>query len=214
MNHAENRERRTRLYIVRHGQTFWNSEHRIQGKLDSPLTDLGFLQAQWLRDRLCQVPFDLVVSSSSPRARTTANILHEGRDCNVRASDSFMEMSLGEWEGMMRREAEALYPSQMHLYWNVPSQFVPVGDGETFEDVRRRVIPELERMILENRGSIILLVAHTVVIKIIMAHFDRRPPDSLWNPPHINHASLSIVNIHGSDSSIEAYGDTSHYRDR
>lgn len=208
---AENRSV-TNLYIARHGQTTWNVEHRIQGMLDSPLTELGVLQASWLRECLSGVNLDVVYSSTSLRAMKTAEIVCQGRKCPLVTYDDFREISLGEWEGMKRAEIDKLYPGIQQLYWNDPMKFYPVGQGETFIEVKKRVFNLLHKVLEENQGKNILLVTHTAIVKIIMAHYDGRSMERLWDPPRILPASLCHIVINGDRNIIEKYGDTSHYK--
>ncbi|EQB85893.1 hypothetical protein M918_16965 [Clostridium sp. BL8] len=73
----------TRLYITRHGETLWNTEGRMQGWNDSPLTDLGIKQAEWLRDRIQDEKIDAIYSSPSNRAFKTAEIVRGGREIEI-----------------------------------------------------------------------------------------------------------------------------------
>lgn len=200
----------TNLYIARHGQTYWNVEHRIQGKQDSPLTEHGVVQASQLARRLSRIDFDIICSSSSSRAVDTARIIARNRP--VIEYDDFREISLGEWEGMKRDEIDRLYPHLQHLYWNNPAEFRPVGDGETFLEVRERVLPLLRSVLDSNPGKNILLITHTVIVKTIMGYFENRPIDRFWDPPRIHPASLSHIVLDGDSVRIKEYGDTSHYR--
>lgn len=205
---------RTNLFITRHGQTKWNVEHRIQGKADSPLTNLGIRQARQLGKRLSDMGVDKIFSSSSPRAFRTAQLVQEELEPTTQlfSEDDLMEISLGEWEGMLRSEVDRLYPRLQNLYFNNPPEFKPVGNGETFFQLRDRVMSFLDRVLAENHGKNILLVTHTAVVKLIMGHFEGRPLEKLWEPPVIRPASLSHVEIYGLDLKIKSYGDTRHFR--
>jgi probable phosphoglycerate mutase len=88
----------TNLYIVRHGQTQWNVEGQIQGRLDSPLTDAGVQQAQQLARQLQNISFDSIYSSSSNRAFSTALYLRKNQE-KVIKSDHLMEMDFATWQG-------------------------------------------------------------------------------------------------------------------
>lgn len=204
----------TDLYIARHGQTKWNVEHRIQGKSDSPLTNLGVRQASQLGKRLSKVDLEVIYSSSSQRALKTADLIN--RDQKVKAplhvEDDLMEISLGEWEGMLRSEVDELYPRLQNVYFNNPSEFRPVGDGETFIQVKNRVLPFINMILDSNKGRKILVVTHTAIVKLILGHFEGRSMDRLWEPPIIHPASLSHVEINGKGSQIKSYGDTKHFK--
>ncbi len=204
----------TNLFIARHGQTKWNVEHRIQGKSDSPLTKLGVKQALQLGKKLSEISLDAIFSSSSKRALRTAQIVNQEQksDTPLYLENDLMEISLGEWEGMLRSEVDKLYPRMQDIYFNSPSKFQPVGNGETFCQVRERVIKFLNRILEMNSGTNILFVTHTAVVKLILGYFEGRSLDSLWDPPIIHPASLSHVVINNTGPVIKSYGDVAHFK--
>lgn len=201
----------TTLYIVRHGQTEWNIEHRLQGHQDSPLTELGIEQAQWLADALQDEVIDYVYSSSSPRAVKTAEIITANRDLPIIACDELMEMSLGSWEGLTQEEAKLDQPEQFQYFWTDPAQFYVTG-SETYQEVSQRAVSKVKALLAAHRGKRILLVTHTVVVKLLMAHFEQRPLQALWQLPYIYPASLCQVEIEGEQANIVLHADISHYK--
>lgn len=193
----------------------WNVEQRIQGKSDSPLTQTGLNQANLLGQHLSSIPLDIIYSSSSHRAMHTAEIINEKQKepRPIVPEDDLREISLGEWEGMKKSEITKLYPSLQNLYFTNPGEFTPVGDGESFHDVRKRVINLLNSIIDNNLGKKILIVTHTAIVKLIMSYFEGRPLEKLWDPPRVRTASLSHISMNSEHSfRIVRYADTSHYR--
>ncbi|WP_298836213.1 histidine phosphatase family protein [uncultured Roseobacter sp.] len=135
------------LYILRHGQTCWNAEHRVQGRLDSPLTELGRSQAadqgRILRDRdLSGFHF---LSSPQGRAFQTAAIALEGLAMRIDTDPRLAEITVGEYEGRRRSElpnGEAAAESEesaLHLYDSAPG-------GEGFAGLRERCVSFLETL--------------------------------------------------------------------
>lgn len=100
----------TRLLITRHGETQWNTEKRMQGRSDSPLTAHGIWQAQQLARRLKDEKIDAIYSSPTPRAARTAEILKGSRGLQVRLLDDLMEINLGDWEGRKFFRSSAALP--------------------------------------------------------------------------------------------------------
>lgn len=180
--------------------------------LDSPLTRAGEVQASDLGQRLSSVNLDIIYTSSSRRAISTAQIINsfQGSPCQMMKEDDLREIGLGEWEGMKRTEVTKLYPSLQHTYFNDPANFEPVGEGETLVEVKNRALGLLERILSGEKGKNVLLVTHTAVVKIIMAYFDGRPFSRLWGPPRIKPASLSHVAISKGGHEILKYADTAH----
>src|SRR5678816_4395189 len=94
------RDRNTTLLLIRHGETAWNAEHRIQGQLDIPLSPLGILQSARLADCLAHEPIDAVYSSGQSRAWLTAAPLAARLGLEVIAEPRLRERSFGIFEGL------------------------------------------------------------------------------------------------------------------
>ncbi|MGG3279867.1 histidine phosphatase family protein [Paenibacillus solani] len=202
----------TTIYLVRHGQTEWNVQHRFQGHKDSPLTELGIQQAEWLGDALKEDIIDLVYSSTSNRAYHTAEIIRGERNVPITACEEFREINLGVWEGETQERIAKIYPQQLDHFWKNPELF-SVQDSETFNEVRARAVNKLIDIIGSNPGASILLVTHTVVVKVLMAHFEGRSMDRLWDLPYIHPTCLSKIELTDEVPSIILHGDVSHYRE-
>ncbi|MEW9698852.1 histidine phosphatase family protein [Paenibacillus sp. SI8] len=202
----------TKLYLIRHGETEWNVEHRMQGHADSPLSPLGRMQAVWLADSLGAVPFDVICASSSGRALETAHIVKGRRELVIQPSDHWREMNLGAWEGRIAEEIKQEEAERFHAFWNHPHLYKP-QIGESYADLQARVLPELQRLLDDHRGKTIALVSHTVTLKVIMAHFEQRALAQLWNPPYFHPTCLSLVEWNAGNPRIVLHGDTSHFQE-
>lgn len=203
---------KTTILLVRHGQTEWNVEHRLQGHQDSPLTELGVRQAQWLGESLRNEPIDVIYSSTSLRAHRTAELIREIRDIDLHRSDELREINMGIWEGKTQTEVKEKFPDQFYYFWNDPEQF-SVQDSETFEEVSSRAVGELTRIRDAHEGKSILLVTHTVVVKLLMTYFTDVLMKDLWNPPYIHPACLCKIVIEDGKPDIVLHGDVSHYKE-
>ncbi|SEK19920.1 probable phosphoglycerate mutase [Paenibacillus sp. cl141a] len=202
----------TTIYLVRHGQTEWNVQHRFQGHKDSPLTKLGIQQAEWLGEALQHDPFDFIFSSTSSRAYHTAELIKGNRNVQISACDEFREINLGVWEGEIQERIRELYPQQLDHFWNHPELFGVKG-SETFHEVRERAVSKLNEIVSSYPGSRILLVTHTVVVKLLMAYFEGRSLDRLWDLPYIHPTCLSKIELTDDVPSILLHGDVSHYKE-
>ncbi|MBB6218841.1 putative phosphoglycerate mutase [Anaerosolibacter carboniphilus] len=201
----------TKLYITRHGQTQWNIEKRLQGHLDSPLTEVGAQQAAWLGEALSSVDFDAVYASSSPRALRTAEIICSGRNFEVQPNDLLREIHVGEWEGRLTSELETLYPEEFENFFHRPHLYRPMS-GESYFDTGKRVIAGIEEIIEKHPDENVLIVTHAVALKLIMAHFEDRPMEKLWDPPYMHPTNLNVVEIKNNVTNILLHGDISHYK--
>ena len=123
------------LHIIRHGQTDWNVERRIQGQLDSELNEIGFEQARQRGNDLINIPFSAVYSSSSLRTRQTTQQLLGDRLVDDRVDENFSvtymdelrEICLGEWEGNLWRDITAAHPAMVEAHEKAASDFAVKG---------------------------------------------------------------------------------------
>ncbi|MBP3964035.1 histidine phosphatase family protein [Paenibacillus lignilyticus] len=202
---------KTTIYLTRHGETKWNVEGRLQGHMDSDLTELGVRQAGWLGNSLQDVPFDAIYTSISPRAQRTAEIIRGTRGMDVIPCEELKEIYLGTWEGRKFTELEQTFPDEHVAFWNAPHRYQPSNGGESFVQLRERVIPKVKAIEAAHQGGTILIVTHAVALKTIMAFFKGDPLEQLWSPPHIHPTSLNKVVTTKNRYHIELHGDISHY---
>ncbi|MDR6553488.1 histidine phosphatase family protein [Paenibacillus qinlingensis] len=202
----------TTIYIIRHGQTTWNVEHRLQGHQDSPLTELGIKQAQWLSEALQHEEIDVMYSSSSDRALQTAEIVRGQRNIAIVQSDALKEINLGDWEGKLQSEVKEEYPEQFDHFWNQPDRF-GVPHSETFAEVAERAMTMLQRIHEAHAGKTIAIVTHTVVVKLIMAYYEQRLMKDIWQPPYIHPACLCKIIFTENVPQIILHADIRHYQE-
>jgi alpha-ribazole phosphatase len=150
------------LILVRHGLTDWNIEGRYQGRLDIPLNVAGRKQAEALKARLENTPFESVYSSPLQRAFETAQIIAHGKP--IRRDARLAEIDHGAWQGKTHQEIATQWPHQWRAWKNDPDRFTPPG-GESIADVQSRV----REFLAEIKDEAILCVSHGVVIEAFFA---------------------------------------------
>ena len=200
-----------RLYITRHGETEWNTEKRMQGWKDSNLTQKGVENAIALGNRLKDVDFNCIYSSSSQRTIRTAELIRGNRSIRIIPDDNLREINLGEWEGKTSAEFEKLDKQGHKAFFEAPHLYVPKS-GESYFQVRDRTEAVLNKIINENEKGNVLIVTHAVIVKTMMAHFKAFPVEKLWEPPFIHGTSLSIVEINNNEVALTLEGDMSHVK--
>ncbi|MGG0717847.1 histidine phosphatase family protein [Robertmurraya massiliosenegalensis] len=196
------------LFFTRHGETNWNVENRLQGRMNSDLTENGIRDAKLLGKRLTSIGFDAVYASPSKRTVETAKLIMADRTMPFKTDERLMEIHLGSWEGRTTLEIQQSEPELFHFYQEKPTLFK--GTGETFEDVKKRlesVLVDLER---KHPTGNLLIVTHGVVIKVLQSILKERSLDLVWEPPYIDGTSLSIVQIEDGKRSLLLEGDISH----
>jgi glucosyl-3-phosphoglycerate phosphatase len=172
-----------RLLLVRHGETVWNAERRLQGQRDVPLSTLGEHQAVSLRPVVEEHrPTSAVASPLARAARTLALLGHPEASTDAR----WMEANLGEWTG--RTATELLSMGEPYADWRA-GRYTPPG-GESFESLTDRVVRAADEL---TRGEgVALVVTHGGPIRAIIRHYIGLAPE-LMVP--VDPASLTIVDF-------------------
>lgn len=203
-----------RLYLTRHGQTVWNIERRLQGWKDSELSEKGISNAKALRKRIKDINFYEVYASPVGRTMTTARIVSGLEEDKIIQDENLREINLGSWEGRLVDEIEIEYPEEYSAFRCSPHLYKR-SDAESYYDVQKRALISVNNIIKKhgNMDRNILFVTHTVTLKTIMAYFENREFDRLWDPPFIYDTSLSMVEIKDGTGTIVMHGDISHFSD-
>jgi broad specificity phosphatase PhoE len=149
----------TIFYFVRHGQTDWNVQSKIQGQSDIPLNDTGRTEAFQLSEKLNPIIFDACFSSDLQRAIETAQILNTSRFLNLRTDPRLRERNLCSWEGVFGPEFIAFLKQKQ--------QWPPSVEND--EAMQKRVFSFMNETAELYPGSNVLVVTHGGVIKILLA---------------------------------------------
>lgn len=200
-----------KLYLTRHGQTEWNLERRMQGWKDSPLTELGISNAKALGKHLEDVNFSEIYSSSVQRAARTAELVRGDRDIPIILDENLREIGVGDWEGQVVEDIKKNCDEEYNNFWKKPHLYKR-DNVETFQDVQNRAVKVVKEIIEKHKGTDdnVLIVTHTITLKSIMAYFEGRDIEKLWEPPYIYDTSLSLVEIDDEGAKILLHGDVTH----
>lgn len=200
-----------RIYITRHGETQWNAEGRMQGWLNSNLSEKGVANAQKLGEHLKHIDFDYVCCSPLGRAKETASHVMGDKTTQIVYNEAFKEMGFGIWEGMMHDDVKEQYPEQQHNFWNAPHLFEAIS-GESYELFIDRIRNGFENLIADKECKNILLVTHAAVIKAIFAIIEKRSLADFWAPPFTYDTCLSILEIENEEIRVLMEPDISHLK--
>lgn len=171
-----------RLVMLRHGQTEYNAGSRMQGQLDTDLSDLGREQAASAADALAKRHPLLIVSSDLRRALDTAVVLGDRCGQPVSIDARLRETHLGDWQGMTHLEVDEVAPGA-RLAWRDDARWAPHG-GESRIDVARRSLPLVRELVMQQTewGSAgdrpVVLVAHGGLIAALTAALLGLPADN------------------------------------
>ncbi|HEX4881389.1 MAG TPA: histidine phosphatase family protein [Porticoccaceae bacterium] len=181
------------LHLIRHGETGWNAEGRVQGHADNPLNEVGREQARALAERLAHLRPARIYSSTSRRARETAELAFGHLGLEERVSDRLREIGLGDWEGLLYRDLEQSHPEEVRHFREEPHRFRYPG-AETFAELQARGLAALADIVAaETLGSDIVVVSHGAMIRTLLSHYLERPLSRLWEPPRMHNCAHSII---------------------
>ena len=158
-----------RLFVVRHGETLWNSELRMQGRMDSALTDKGKRQAGENGQLLRRVGVERLLVSPLGRTQETAFIINSYVKTEIELFDELVERDCGEWGGLTMSEIKTRQSAAWRERQANEWEHRPPG-GENMPDVIKRIAPLLTA-VLEVESETVAIISHGVVGKAILAHY-------------------------------------------
>ncbi len=162
----------TQLYLIRHGETDWNAERRIQGSIDRPLNALGRAQAETLAAQFAHVSLSAIYSSPLLRAKETADIINQHHSCRISLHAALKEGCFGSAEGMTWSSFQEVYQSQLSHVHSLSRELrvhhkIP-EDSESHHEVAVRALTVVDQAVKEHPGGSILIVCHGWVIRSLL----------------------------------------------
>ena len=198
----------TRFIVVRHGETAWNAQTRIQGHLDSPLNEEGMAQALLLAERLAPEPFDHFYASDLGRALQTAQPLADRTGKQPIADRRLRERGLGVFQGLTSAECQRAYPEDYQRFHSRDPDHAMPG-GESIRELNRRIAALFEDLASRHSGERVVAVTHGGVLDALYRHVTRMPLDQPRDFPVYN-ASVNRVRRETDGWVLESWGDISH----
>ncbi|MDA8234804.1 MAG: alpha-ribazole phosphatase [Clostridia bacterium] len=198
----------TRLFLVRHGETAWNSEMRYQGHSDIPLSEKGLAQARALSKKLAAEDFDAFYASDLSRARETAEIIAQPHGKAVITKPALRETKFGAWEGLKHCEIQERFPEVLEK-WVADPYSIKIPDGESLQEVSDRVMAGLEEILKNHPDERVVIAAHGGTIRVILASILGMELNQYWRLRQDNTA-LNIVDYYGEKAIVALVNDISH----
>ena len=198
----------TRVIAIRHGETAWNVDTRIQGQLDIPLNDTGRWQARRMAQALADEPLQAIYASDLGRAHQTATALADATGLPVRADIGLRERGFGIFQGLTFKEIEARWPQESERWRKRDPDFGPEG-GETLSAFYARCVSTAEHLAAAHPGETIALVAHGGVMDCLYraaSRIDLRAPRT-WQ---LGNASINRLLYTGDGFTLVGWSDTQH----
>ena len=198
----------TTIMLVRHGETAWNVEGRIQGHLDIPLNDVGLAQADAVGRRLRPQSFDAIYSSDLIRAFRTASPVVANPETDLSREPRLRERNLGVLQGLTGPEAKASLPAAWDVFKSRDPE-LPLEAGESLGEFVRRAVSFVDEMVARHAGQRILLVTHGGVLDAAYRHATGMPLSATRDFPILN-ASINVISHDGRRWALQSWGDVSH----
>lgn len=185
------------IYIIRHGETIWNSQKLLQGSADIELNAYGRALAGETGERLESVHFDRIYSSPLIRAYETACLIRGHRNIPIVRDERLRELCFGIYEGENFKELLANESDPFHYFFDRPDLYVAPEKGETLEDICKRAKDFLQEVIEPQRDCCerVMIVAHGALNKALMCHIKGHGIAEYWSGGLQRNCSVSIVNL-------------------
>jgi broad specificity phosphatase PhoE len=195
----------THLYLVRHGETHWNREQRLQGTIDVPLNSAGVAQARRLADHFARIPIMCIVSSPLVRASATAAILAEACACPHTTDARLREIDHGTWSGRTLPDLGQCFPSLVKDEQLLPEAFA-VSWGEPLLAVYRRASEALDDLLDAYGGQSVVVVGHGVTLAAMWCAATGLEMARLHEclPPNAGGVVLTFLQRHFVDARVMA----------
>lgn len=156
---------KTLFFLARHGETQWNKLQKLQGQLDSPLTETGLLQAKKLAQLLDTPAIDRIISSPLPRADMTANIINQALALPRQQHPALIERHFGDWQGSLIADVSA-HPDYNNIFLQVTPHAPP--NGETGEACALRFKNALIEIAEAYPQQTILVMTHGDILRCFL----------------------------------------------
>jgi phosphoserine phosphatase len=194
----------TRLILVRHGETEWNRVERFRGHADVPLNATGSRRIHGASQ------VTAVYCSPLSRAATTAQAIATPFQLRGTPLQDLIDIEDGEWQGKSPEEVASLWPDMLSA-WHERLHTVQIPGGESLDDIRVRCRRALGQVAERHQGGCVVVVAHTVIDRVILLEVLGLGNDRFWRLRQDNCAINEIEAVDG-EFTLVSMNDTCHLR--
>ncbi|MCR4755363.1 MAG: histidine phosphatase family protein [Lachnospiraceae bacterium] len=192
-----------KVYLVRHGETDWNRECRLQGQSDTVLNEIGIELAEITAKELKDTKFDMIYSSPLRRAYMTAEIFNRGRELEILTDKRLLEINFGEREGHRIPGRDDDDSNPIYNFEFRTEAYNPPEGGESFDDVFARTADFWDKEIvpLEGKCENILIIGHGCMNRTIINRLLGNPIGDFWKIK-LDNCAVSIIDITDGKSTV------------
>lgn len=199
----------TRIIAIRHGETTWNVDGRLQGHLDIPLNDIGQWQAEQAGKALAEEDIAAIYSSDLQRAFHTAQAVARTTGAPLHADPGLRERCFGAFQGQTFKEIEVSHPEAAHLWRTRDPEFAMPDGGESLVTLRERIAQTVNQIARQHAGEQIVMVAHGGVLDILYRLATRQELQAprTWD---LGNASINRLLWTPDGLTLVGWADTAH----
>lgn len=196
-----------KIYIIRHGETQWNTLRKLQGRSDTELNEVGIQLAEITAKALEHIPFDIAYTSPLKRAYKTAEIIVGNREIPIIPDERIQEVSFGAYEGLGCSKANYEIPDpEFEYFFQAPEKYVAKNGAESIEDLCKRTTEFLKEITsnpqLEDKT--ILIATHGAALKGLLSSIGNKQKKDFWGMGvHRNCAVTELESHQGQITLIE-----------
>lgn len=185
-----------RCYLVRHGQTAWNGEDRLQGHTDLPLSPLGVKQADCLRAHFSRRHLHRIFTSGLQRSRQTAHAIASGNGHGGGpiVEPELAEMHLGDWEGLTPQEIDAQFEGAYAQWRKAPSS-ITIPNAEPVDAFRQRARRAFGKIVGSMEQGEVVIVSHGGVIASLLADTLGAEYDAILRRMRLDNAGITAIEL-------------------
>ena len=197
-----------KLYLIRHGETDYNSALRFQGQTDILLNRKGIEQAERVAEFFRDIPLQAIYTSSLKRASATAEIIGRVKGIEPQETDALREMSFGIWENMDSKDIQKKFAKEWKDFFASPAN-IKIPQGESMSDVQKRAYPEVQRILDQYPEGDVAFVAHGGIIRVLICTMLGLDLNRSWHL-HVGNASITCFYYWGRSYTLD-YANLTQY---
>ncbi|NMB53932.1 MAG: histidine phosphatase family protein [Leptolinea sp.] len=198
-----------KVILVRHGQTEWNKIERFRGRYNIPLNQTGIDQATKTGIRISNKWKPIAIySSPMGRAMQTAVKIAEFCKQPVFPCDGLNDIDYGEWQGLTPEEVNRQWPDLLKVWYEMP-EMAYIPGGESLTQVRERAMASIMELCQKHPDSNLVLVSHTVVIRMILLAILGAGKDHFWRISQ-EPCAINVFEVQNNQYRLVSFNDTCH----
>lgn len=195
------------VYCIRHGQTDWNLQRRLQGGSDTPLNEHGILTARLTGEQLQNIPFTKAISSPLCRAYETCKLILQDRPIEIETDENLKELSFGDYEGLCiyGEHKNIPDPQFQDTFFHHPESYITPPNGESLLELRKRARCFLHTLQnhLDWKDETVLVTAHGAILCAILAELHNYDMEHFWGKGLLGNCSVTILSIENGTITIQ-----------